>query len=390
MGTEFAAAIGLAITNALGVVVPRSARTRDSALAPRIVEPARSPTDEESFEIGIDELRALGRFDLLPCVPSSMRGFPITDWWREVKRRWRDGLLDESAQRAIASNVSWLAEDLAGEHVVRSGMAALTDAELPEQILAQMRPGGIYTRGAVASLAEDPDLLDELLAPIGAIHDAVTHPAMTTRQRRINLMRALTWLSSTLDRISGDQDPDAWDRESRRLAAVDGFVHALTIAEHAGADVAPPRRPWRSETEPEAYAAGVATASRRLGTTVSALLPFKFAGDHATVEYCREEQRELPNDARLDELGWEIYLLARARGAEHRLAFHQAMDGNLAQRELVRSDFFARSPRSPGASTAASAATGETFRPYLSPPRRLRDGRIRHPHHPRSADERLS
>jgi hypothetical protein len=121
----------------------------------------------------------------------------------------------------------------------------------------------------------------------------------------------------------------------------------LTLAEIAGSAVPPPSPPWRSEIEPEAYAAGARAAQQHVEPLVRSLLPFKFPGDRAAAEMCRDEQSELVPDDQLDEVGWEIYLLARARGGEHAYAVRQAMDGNLRDRRRVRQDFLERAPRPP-------------------------------------------
>jgi hypothetical protein len=224
---------------------------------------------------------------------------------------------------------------------MRNEVAALSDARLPEQVLAQLRDGGIFTSGSLAPLAEDETLLDEMLAPISDILDAVTHAAMLPNQQLEVLLSALEPLAKVLAVASSDLEPDAWDWGPIRLAVVDGFAETLRRAEKDSDPSESQSVSWRRDTEPEAFAAGV-RAGEEVVPRVKELEPLKFVGDRASVEFCREQQRDLPPDDQLDELGWEIYLLARARGGGHLFAFKQAMDGSLWQREKVKRDFLAR------------------------------------------------
>ena len=341
VGPEFAKAIGLALTNALGVAPPAVETKRGAVAEPQVLAPAREPTEDELFEIGVAELWSLGRFDLLPRVPDTARGFPMAEWWSEAKRRWRAATIDHEDKWAIANCVSWLAEDLTNDPRMRNEVAAISNARLPEQVLAQLRDGGIFTTGPLAPLAEDEALLGEMLAPISDILDAVTHAAMLPNQQLEVLLSALEPLAKVLAVASCDLDPDAWDWGPIRLAVVDGFAETLRRAAKVSDPSESQSVSWRRDTEPEAFAAGV-RAGEEVVPRVKELEPLKFFGDRASVEFCHEQQRDLPPDDQLDELGWEIYLLARARGGDHWFAFKQAMDGSLWQREKVKRDFLER------------------------------------------------
>lgn len=341
VGPEFAKAVGLALTNALGVARSAGPPPRPEASEPKLVEPAREPTEDELFDIGLAELWSLGRLDLLPRVPEAARGFPLAQWWAEAKRRWRTGTIDREAKWEIAAHVSWLAEDLADDPRIRNEIAALTDARLPEQVVAQLRGGGIFATGPLDPLAEDEALLEEMLVPISDILDAVTHAAMLPNQQLEALVAALEPLATVVAVASRDLDPDAWDWGPVRLAVIDGFAEALRRAENGSEPSGSRSVSWRRDTEPEAFAAGV-RAGGEVVPRVKALEPLKFDGDRAAVDFCHEQQLDLSPDDQLDELGWEIYLLARARGGDHEFAFKQAMDGSLRQREGVRRDFLER------------------------------------------------
>lgn len=341
VGPEFAKAVGLALTDALGVARTAGPSSGDAESEPRLLEPAREPTEDELFEIGVAELRSLGRSDLLPRVPHAAHGFPLGEWWEEAKRRWRAGTIDLEAKWVIAVCVSWLAEDLASNARMRIEMAALTDARLAEQVVAQLRDGGIFATGPLAPLAEDEALLDEMLVPISEILEAVTHAAMLPDQQLEALIAALEPLAKVVAEVSRDLDPEAWDWGPRRLAVTEGFAEALVRVEIGSETSEPPFVSWRRETEPEAFAAGV-RAGDEVVPRVKELAPLKFDGDRAAAEFCREQQQDLSPDDQLDELGWEVYLLARARGGDHEFAFKQAMDGNLWDRERVRRDFLER------------------------------------------------
>jgi len=341
VGPEFARAVGLALTNALGVAPAAAAPSQGTVSKPTILEPAREPTEDELFEIGVAELWSLGRRDLLPRVPEAAHGFPMAEWWSEAKKRWQAGTIDQGDKWVIATCVSWLAEDLADDPPMRNEMAALSDARPAEQVLSQLREGGIFSKGILAPLAEDEAMLGEMLVPVSDILGAVTHAATMPNQQVEALVAALQPLARVVAVASRDLDPNAWDWGPIRLAVVEGFAEALRRAVNSADTSEPQSVSWRRETEPEAFASG-ARAGAKVVPRVAALEPLKFKGDRAAVEFCKEQQRGLSADGQLDELGWEIYLLARARGGDHGFAFKQAMDGNLRQRERVRRDFLER------------------------------------------------
>jgi superfamily II DNA or RNA helicase len=349
VGPQFAKAVGLALTRALGVSPSSHSTRRRPESESQVLEPDREPTEDELFEIGVGELRSLGRFDLLPRVPEAAREFPMAQWWDEAKRRWRAGTIDQDDKWTIAMSISWLAEDLADEPRIRDEMAAMSDARLAEQVVAQLRAGGIFTEGTLAPLAESELLLEEMLDPVSHILDAVTHAAMLPDQQLAALLPAMESLAKVVVEVSRDLESGDWDWGPVRLAALDGFAETLRQADKGAGPVE--SVPWRRDTEPEAFAAG-ARAAMELLPRVFELEPLKFRGDRAVVEWGQEQQRDLPPDEQLDELGWEIFLLTSARGGAWS-AFEQAMDGTLRQRQRVRRDLLARGSINREGETAA-------------------------------------
>jgi superfamily II DNA or RNA helicase len=340
VGRKFADAVGLALTTALGVAPVRSPSRRIKA-QPQVIEPLKELSEEEKFRYGVDEVSWQGRHLLLPAVPPTAREFPLDVWWEEAKQRWREDTLEVDHRRAIAESLSWLAPDLADEPAIRDEMIAWTDADVPEQLLSQLRDGGSYSRGPLAPLAADERLLEEFLEPFARIHSAVTHAAMSVDQQLDALTSALQALAAVLDPATGDIGPDDWAWESRRLAIVDGFAHTLARAEYRFRIDAPPDWPWRKRTHPDAYTAG-SEAATLLEPTVHYLAAFRFAGDRDAVASRRDDEETMKPDERFDELGWDIYMLARRRGATWSDATRLAMDGNLRQRQGVRADLLAR------------------------------------------------
>jgi len=72
---------------------------------------------------------------------------------------------------------------------------------------------------------------------------------------------------------------------------------------------------------------------------------YRFAGDKEAVEGRLEDEAQMPPNERLDALGWDIYLLASARGDTSGHAFTLAMKDTLRRRETLRRDLLARSLR---------------------------------------------
>lgn len=354
VGTEFATAIGVALAEALGVEAPARFHVT-SRTEPRVVaEPKRPPTDEELYLIGLDELEILGRWELLPRVPETAGGFPLGVWWDEVKRRWQEGDVAPIDRRVIANAVSWLAPDLAAHRRIREEMVAITDAGAPEQLLAQLRDGGVLARKELAPLVPHIEAGDDLLEPVRTVHRSLTH-AGTEPIRQVRILRAaLARMSDALEAASGMLDEDSWSWELPRLAAADGFAHALALA---GADPndEPPPTPWRSYTEPEAYAIGVKAAPSLARMAQTAGL-FSFFGDEAAVARRRQEELGLAPDDRFDALGWEIFLLAHKRLPYAEAADLASMSVHpLSKRQRIREDV-ERSVRAAAASDSVRAS----------------------------------
>jgi hypothetical protein len=87
VGEECAAAVDLALTGALGVASQRPSRRRARDLEPRLVAESQSLSEEELLVIAINQLAALGRWELLAEIPpDDDGGFPLQACWRESKR----------------------------------------------------------------------------------------------------------------------------------------------------------------------------------------------------------------------------------------------------------------------------------------------------------------
>jgi len=340
VGEEFAEAVGIALADALGAPRPRTVDR--SSFAP-ILEASAEPTDEEAFKIGLNQIKAMARFELLPHVPDSFEGFPIGSWWEEAKKRWRNRDIDDDAKWIIGRCVSWLAPDLEGEQLMRSELQTLTDANVAEQCLAQLREGGLLYGGELELLSESSLRSDSLVDPFNTILDAVTHVAMDPDTRVEHLVRALVPLAEAVAVASKNLDDDYWAWDSRCLAAVEGFISVLELeTESQRGDDAPTGRYWRKDSEPEAFEIGEECARSKVLPHTKSLGQYRFRGDKASVEYVRRGETFLDADDRLDELGWEIFLLAVAGGADVDYAAKQGMDGTFHKRTLVRDDFLQR------------------------------------------------
>lgn len=344
VGEEFAAAVDVALTSALGVESERRRRSTASGAEPVVVARPQPPSEEETFLIGLNQLASLARWQILPRPPQGTGPFPMRAWWDEARRRWAADTLEEYDRRLIADSISWLALELDAGIRQRREMADLTEADLPEQIASQLRAEGFYAEGPLAPLVEDHEDPDELIEAITAIQAAVTHAAMSHPARLRYLLHALERLARALSEVTATLSPNAWELTSTREAAVDGFVHELAVARSGETAFEPGSEPWSARTAPEAHQIGRRGASP-LVNLVRSLSLYRYPGDADEVEVRREDERTLTPDARLDALGWDIYLLTRARGATQHDGLTQAMDGTLRQRHAVRRDLLARSRR---------------------------------------------
>lgn len=345
VGEEFADAVDVALATALGVTSERARRRRRAAPEPQVLEEARSLSEEDMFFMGVQELHALGRWDLLPRVPAVAQDFPLAAWWAEVKQRWGAGTLDSYDRQVIADSVSWLAHDLERCTTQRNEMARLTDAELPEQIAAQFKAEGIYADMPLAPILAGNQNPNELIEPITAIETALTHAAMPRDTRLTRVIDALKALAPVVASASDDEESYWWDPGARQRAVINGFVYALQSA--ATRDPrAQPRTPWSARQEPEAHQAGH-DAAIPFTDEARRLQIYRFPDDIASVAERLQDEEHLDPDQRLDELGWEIYLLARARGATHAYGLEQATDtkATLRQRKRVRADLLRRARR---------------------------------------------
>jgi len=342
VGEEFAAAVDLALTGALGVSSKRPSRPR--RLEPRVLEETKPPSEDELLAIAINRLAAYGRWEILPEVPpdDEEETFPLQACWTEIKRRWADDTLDVYDRRDIARSVSWLAKDLDTHPRQRREMARLTDADLPEQIAAQCRSGGRY--------AERFEALtnwrwgEELVESLAAIQPLITHAAMSPELRLRYMLVALRRLAAAAASAAETSGRRWWEQDSWSSAAIDGFIYELRLA-HAGPyALERPKMTWTARDKPAAHGIGRREAEP-CARLAGRMRIYRFPGDSDTVEGRLLDESQIPADERLDALGWEIYLLARTRGDTSEDAFKLAMEGPVRRREHVRHDLRARSLR---------------------------------------------
>ncbi len=340
VGQEFAAAVEVALANALGVPPPR----RDAAGQPRtpvIVEERRPPTEEEMFLIGVDEVRKRARWELMPDIPADATGgFPLRDWWwPEVKQRWRKGELGLDVKLEIANGVSWLCPDL-HDTAQQAEMIDLTDRTISEQVAVQLSPDGVFA-DKLSQLLERGGDPDHLIEEFGLIHRAVSHFGMTAWRQLQMLLIALRHLAGAV-RLAGNAPPPpsyAWT--SQRKIAIEAFVWALRVERSGPSVLDRPHPPANYKDSLEAHEAGVA-AIVPFVSHVQRMRAYQFPHDEDEVRLRREEEIEMHPDQRLDALGWDIYMLMRSTGGSPTLALHKALDGNLRQREAVRRDRLVR------------------------------------------------
>lgn len=345
VGEEFAAAVDIALTGALGVTSQRPSRRRSPRIEPLLIQESKSASEEELFAIGVDRIASLGRWQLLTEVPPDDEdSFPTQACWTEVKQRWANGTLDEYDRIAIARSVSWLAKDL--QHHAharqRQEMARLTDADLPEQIAAQCRFGGLYA-DQFEALTDWQDA-DELVEPLAAIQPLITHAAMSPAMRVRYMLPAVRRLAAAVHEAAEASGVGWWEQRSWSSAAINGFIYELQQAHAGPSALEQPKAPWTADAAPAAHLIGrrgveaIAPLARRMRV-------YSFSGDTESVEGRLEDEAQVSANERLDALGWDIYLLARARGDTSDDAFRLAMEGTLRSREKVRSDLLERSLR---------------------------------------------
>lgn len=340
VGEEFAEAVDLALTTALGVSARRSKGR--GFLAPRRLEVVvAEPTEDEAFLIGLRELERAGRFRLVTRVdrePSAI----LAPWWSEVRSRWSDGALADIERKSIACAASWLSPDLDDAPHQRAEMALLTDAGVEEQIVAQLRPHGRYhAQPALAHLAAS-GIEDSVISLLRRIKPLLTHAAMSQPATVRPLLQALRHLDPALGEATSLTS--WWKTEAVLEAVLEGFEAGLL----ALLDRVPEQAPsWRSTTEPAAYALGRGV-TEPLSALVAHTACFRYESDMGDVARRRRDEAVIPADERLDDLGWEVYLLARGRGSSEAAALDLAMGGVLRRRHDVRADLLRRSMRDRG------------------------------------------
>lgn len=339
---DFADAVDVALAYTLGAT-PERARLHRKA-SPVVISERPAPSAEETFLIGLDQIQAYRPRQLLTRIPEAAHGFPLRTWWEEACRRWHAGELQETDRYTIADNVSWLSPDVRSGSPMQYEMAEITSADVCEQLAAQLLRGGVYEHGQLGALIESEREHDALVDELRALHDVVTHAAMSPRLQLRQMRLALGPLASSLAAGVAGEEPPAWYFMSRCQAAVESFVDVLHPATVPA--LAPYRRDRHSRHSSlhEAMDQGERAAQRRI-TWVARIEPFRFAHDRDEVAREREAQLDWKPDDRFDALGWEIYLLVRAIGGSFTLACGQAMDGNYERRRAVRRERLDRALR---------------------------------------------
>jgi superfamily II DNA or RNA helicase len=339
---KFAAAVDVAIASALGVATARSPR-RSPDVAPLL--PPREPkplSDQELFEIGIHKIGELGRWQLETRVPDEVvDSIPLGWCWREVKRRWAAGQLSELERKSVADSISWLAPDLQLLPAQRREMAALTDAELPDQIVAQCREGGLY-----ASCLEPLSAVgtNTLVTGLTDIEKRLTHPAMSAEVRLRYMLPAALRLAEAVRDAGQASGLDSWEQQPWRDGALDGFVWILAAEQAKASGLELPSTPFSMKVTPEAVTIGVRSAEE-LAPLAARMSIYRFPGDVETVEGLREEELQMTARERLDPLGWEIYMLGRHRGEHNEDALRDAREQSVSLRRKIRQDLRLRSIR---------------------------------------------
>jgi superfamily II DNA or RNA helicase len=342
VGEEFAAAVDVAIASALGVATARSSR-----LSPQVAPllPPRDPkplSEQELFEIGIRKIGELGRWQLETRVPDeNVDSVPLGWCWREVKRRWGAGQLSELDRKSVADSISWLAPDLQIRPAQRREMAALTDAELPDQIVAQCREGGLY-----ASCLEPLAAVgtNTLVTALTDIQKRLTHPAMSAEARLRYMLPAALRLAQAVRDAGQASGLDSWEQQPWRDGALDGFVWELAAAQADASALELPSAPFSVKVTPDAVAIGFLSAAK-LAPLAARMSIYRFPGDVEAVEGRHEEELQMTPSERLDPLGWEIYMLARHRGENNEDALRDAREKSVPLRRKIRQDLRLRSIR---------------------------------------------
>ncbi len=221
-------------------------------------------------------------------------------------------------------------------------MARLTDADVPEQIAAQCRFGGLYAE-QLAALTGWQDA-DELVEPLAAIQPLITHAAMSPAMRVRYMLPAARRMAAAVEAAAEASGLGWWEQQSWNTAAINGFIYVLQVAHAGSVDLDPPTQPWSANVAPAAHVIGQRGAEPFIGLA-RRMSVYSSTGDREAVEGRIADESQMASDERLDALGWDIYLLARARGDTSEHAFTLAMGGTLRGRENLRRDLLARSLR---------------------------------------------
>lgn len=219
-------------------------------------------------------------------------------------------------------------------------MGALTNADVCEQIGAQLGPDGIFANSPWRRLVDDVHQIDELIDQLRVVHDAITHAAMSPQMQLIYMRVALKQMVKATNSAIRGALPPTWYFLSRRQAAIKGFATSIdSVAGHAE-----PSRGGLHQSVQAAVDCGT-RAAVPLHALTRRMQLYRFPEDRDEVAAVAAAERACRADERLDALGWDIYLLVRARGAGPSSARAQAMDGALQRRREVRKDLLDRAQR---------------------------------------------
>lgn len=309
----FADAVGVALAEALNSRAP--SRARDSHVRERYARRAAEAKQQQWFSDGLDTLQRLLPWLPVARCPTRVSGVSLDEaWWPTVKQRWREGDLDDPTKQLIADRISWMAPDLVFDRIMRDEMAALTRHGTIAQVVAQCDADGIHPYRGLELCAADYEGRDLVSAAVAQLHRAVTHAAAPADER----YRALRTHLPALERCIAKKDMRGGTLEyggfARSAASIEGFWETIADVDRSTPSDPTGERSWRAHQEPEAYERGALIARRRILPIVQGLAPYKSSGDQSSVQWLRADEARLPRSARLDKLGWEIFLLSIARG----------------------------------------------------------------------------
>jgi hypothetical protein len=154
---------------------------------------------------------------------------------------------------------------------------------------------------------------------------------MSPRLQLRYLLVALRRLAAAVSAATEASGEQRWENRSWGRAATDGFVHALELAHTAAFPLEQPGEPWTARDRPVAFLIGRRQAEAIVPVARRVRI-YRFTGDVEAVRSRRLDEFDVVPDERLDALGWEIFLLAAARGDTWSDALNLATGGSYLSR----------------------------------------------------------